>query len=69
MSARARPATMRRTMQALSWYDELERIAGKATTLPPHARQAVKRVVVVILSEGEKSPAGLEQMLAALADD
>jgi len=56
-------------MQAVAWYDELQRIAGNAAKLPPCARRAVKSVVFSILSEGELCPAGLEQVLAAFSDD
>jgi hypothetical protein len=56
-------------MQAVAWYDELQRIAGNAAKLPPRARQAVKSVVVSILSEGEQCPAGIDAVLAAFSDD
>jgi hypothetical protein len=57
---------MRPTMQAIAWYDELQRIADKAPKLPPPARKAVRRVVVSFLDEGEQRPAGLEHVLARI---
>ena len=53
-------------MQALDWYDELERIAGNATKLSPSARRAVKDVVVSILSEGARYPLRLERVVTEL---
>ena len=56
-------------MQALTWYDELERIAGDSPRLSPRARQALRKVIVSILSEGERCPTKLEPVVAALIAD
>jgi hypothetical protein len=65
-----RPAvTIRSTMQALAWYDELERIARNPAPLSPDARRAVKDVVVSILNEGARYPLRLERVVTALLAD
>jgi hypothetical protein len=69
MPVHGRCAMVRPDMQAVAWYDELQRIAGNAAKLTPCAREAVKSVVVSILGEGEKCPAGIEVVLAAFGDD
>ena len=56
-------------MQALTWYDELEHIAGNSAQLSPRARKAVRSVIVSILSEGERYPPRLERVVAALIAD
>jgi hypothetical protein len=56
-------------MQALAWYDELERIARNPAKLSPDARRAVKDVVVSILSEGARYPLRLERVVTALLAD
>ena len=56
-------------MQAVTWYDELEQIAGDSAKLSPRARRALRKVVVSILSEGEQCPAKLEPVVAKLIAD
>jgi hypothetical protein len=69
MRSTARRDTIRPTMQALVWYDELERIAKNAAKLSPDARRAVRDVVVAILSEGEQYPLRLDGVVTALIAD
>jgi hypothetical protein len=56
-------------MQALFWYDELERIAKNTAKLSPDARRAVREVVVSILSEGEQCPPRLDGFVTELIAD